>query len=379
MKISPDGTKIVYNDNGSTVVMGFNPLTGAIDPTVSCSYPINSYGVEFSEDGSVLYMSAFLAGGVYAADMSTLGGSCTNKSISGIATPYSLMRGPDGNIYLANQTGTLHAIQAGVAGNYATTTLTSNYITWGGTGCTTGFGVYRGLDYHAPQPCDTFTVTINPTDNPLVVCAPVSELLTVTNTDATLTYNYKWYQGGSEIGGATNLTYTATATDTFVVEVGTSNSVLPVCKKYDTVVIQIPTPNTLSDVELCSPSSFTLDVGNSTGTDTYQWYLDGVAIGSATSQTLTVNSAGVYSVDVTTSCGTNTVSSTVTLNASAVTVTNDTICVFSANADLFASGSGGPFEWYDDSLETTLLFTGTNYTPNVSGAVTYWVKDVSTS
>lgn len=96
----------------------------------------------------------------------------------------------------------------------------------------------------------------------------------------------------------------------------------------------------------------------------------------ATTQTIQVTAAGVYTVEVTAQCG-STVSSPVTISATTInapSTTNDTVCV-SGSATLTAVGTG-TINWYDAATGGTLLYTGNTFnTPVITTTTNYYADN----
>ncbi len=113
--------------------------------------------------------------------------------------------------------------------------------------------------------------------NDTTICGPVSVLLDATSVGCT----YLWSTG------ATTPTITATSTNTYWVIIDNG-----VCSATDTMdITAFAAPDVGSDTVVCTGTTLLLDAGNPGST--YLW-----STGS-TSQTITVNSTGLYWVDVT--------------------------------------------------------------------------------
>lgn len=142
------------------------------------------------------------------------------------------------------------------------------------------------------------------------------------------------------------------------------------CLRADSIVISDDYAVSLPDpVELCSPASDTLDAGHSGTGVTYEWsYDDGsgyVVIGNQ--QTQFINQVGEYKVtviDPTSTCGTVTDSSSVTIKSGAPNPSNIYFCNSGADTTVTLSVSGtGPFDWYaNDSTTTSLASNTSTYT-----------------
>lgn len=149
------------------------------------------------------------------------------------------------------------------------------------------------------------------------------------------------------------------------------------CKSpSDTVIFKInpvPVVNLGADVTQCG-GTVTLNAGNPGAN--YLWST------SATTQSIIVSVSGTYSVLVTNSGGcTMTDTTNVTINpipAAPVSVPQyDSICFGDPNPTFNAAGTN--VEWWSNPTLTTLVFSGTAFTPTVTaaGSYTYYVTQSS--
>src|SRR5690606_27654521 len=106
IKISPDGTKLAVSWTGdASEVFDFDMDTGTVgDQTVYLEPPGMPYGIEFSPDGNILYVSSY--GGVLQYDLLAGSSEEVENSIvrlywSGHEAFSSLQLGPDCKIYVA--------------------------------------------------------------------------------------------------------------------------------------------------------------------------------------------------------------------------------------------------------------------------------------
>ncbi|WP_281166478.1 glycosyl hydrolase, partial [Cytophaga aurantiaca] len=128
--------------------------------------------------------------------------------------------------------------------------------------------------------------------------------------------SYKWMLGGSAINGATNATYTATATGSYTVEVTNTNNCKATSAATTVAVNALPTATITAGgaTTFCQGGNVVLT--SSTGTS-YKWMLGGTAISGATSATYTATSTGSYTVEVTNAntCKATSAATTVAVNA----------------------------------------------------------------
>jgi len=145
----------------------------------------------------------------------------------------------------------------------------------------------------------------------LTRCVGTNATFTVTATGAGLTY--QWRKGGVDITGATNASYTINniattdAGNYTVVVTGTcgtaTSNVASLTVNTPPAITGQPVP-----VTSCEGTTVTFTVTVTGAGLTYQWQKNGLNIGGATNQTLTLNnitisSAGNYSVVITGTCG----------------------------------------------------------------------------
>ncbi len=219
------------------------------------------------------------------------------------------------------------------------------------------------------------TVTVNPT--PSAVITPQSALSFCTGgsviLDATtgVGYTYQWYLNGVAIAGATNSAYTAIASGNYSVDItdngctGSSIAVTVTINPAPTATITAAGATTF-----CVGSSVLINASTGAGYF-YQWYLNGVAIGGATSSNYTATTAGSYTVDI--SLGTCVSSSNaivITVNplpTAAVTPAGPTSFCAGGNVILDATtGAGYSYQWNLNGAAIAGA-TGTSYTATSSG------------
>lgn len=137
--------------------------------------------------------------------------------------------------------------------------------------------------------------TITPAGS-LNICQGSTVLLNA-NTGAGL--NYQWQENGNNIAGATTASYTANHNSAYTVIVTDSNA----CKSTATAqsVTLIPFPSAAITVTgattICQGSTVAFTGTSGTGLS-YQWLLNGTAIGGATNQAYTATQGGDYRVAI---------------------------------------------------------------------------------
>lgn len=131
---------------------------------------------------------------------------------------------------------------------------------------------------------------------------------------------------------------------------------------------QVPTITSNNSHNLCEATDITL---TATGGSSYLWS------NGETTQSITVNTAGSYTCEVTNYCGTNTSEPFVVnqIVTAPPTVEGDTVCV-NGVMTLTAQGTG-TVTWYDD--DGLLVGTGNTYeTPLLSQTTTYYAMNTDT-
>ena len=185
-------------------------------------------------------------------------------------------------------------------------------------------------------------------------------------------YSYQWQKNGVDISNATGTTYAATSSGSYSCKVSAScgttiSNAIPVSiGSFSASVLPAGT------VTICTGASVVLSASTGTGF-TYQWKNNGVDINGATSPTLTVNTAGSYSVYMTSPCG-NATSNVVTVNSATVSAVispsgTATIC---AGQVFHLSVTSNPiytYQWYRNNVA---INGAVNPSCNVTSAGTYY-------
>jgi mannan endo-1,4-beta-mannosidase len=112
--------------------------------------------------------------------------------------------------------------------------------------------------------------------------------------------SYKWMLGGTAISGATNATYTANMTGSYMVEVTNTSTCKATSVATMVAVNALPTATITAagSVTFCAGGSVTLNANIGTGY-IYQWLKDGSNISGENNVSYSANDAGTYSVKVT--------------------------------------------------------------------------------
>ena len=144
----------------------------------------------------------------------------------------------------------------------------------------------------------TIAITVNPKplntvarSGPLEFCFGDSVILSASNVAG---YTYQWMNATGPVAGATNDSLIVKNADQYRVGIVNSYGCTDTSLRFNTSVVTVGTPAvTYTGGVLSSTSTFT----------TYQWYLNGTAIPSATNQTYTPTVNGDYTLVVTNATG----------------------------------------------------------------------------
>ncbi len=190
------------------------------------------------------------------------------------------------------------------------------------------------------------------TNDQTTICA-MNGTVTMTVDDSIPGYSYQWQKDGVSISGATGTNYTATSTGNYTCVISascgttTSNNIAVSIGTFAASVTPAGT------VYICSGAGLELSASTGTGF-TYQWKLNGIDIQGANSPTLTVNTAGNYSVYMTSPCG-NALSNTVTVNSATVVASitpagTSTICAAQYVQFNTPSDPAYTYQWYRNNV-----------------------------
>lgn len=233
-------------------------------------------------------------------------------------------------------------------------------------------GVYKIIIYND---CDSIvsnsSITITSIDAPIAPSINTSGPTTFCNggnvelsVTAQTGVTYQWKNGNANVGTNTN-TYTATAAGVYTVVL--SNSCGNVTSVNSITVALSGTSPTAPIISanattICAGSSANLSVPNQNGVN-YQWKLDGNNIGANTN-TLVATNAGIYTIEVSNSCGTVLSSNSISLlvnnppNEPTITANGATTFCQGQSVDLsIIMQSGVTYQW---TLNGNTIGTNTN-------------------
>jgi len=360
LKFSPDGCKIALAmaDEATVELFNFNNQTGVLSSAVSINdfdYK-DCYGVEFSPDGSKLYIGTELTRNIYQFDMkqTTLPAIVASRvlighvnSTAGIA---AFQLGPYGKIYVARTNNRW----LGVINNPNAPGILSNFVA---DGVSLGFNANEGFGNAMNKsgnglPCFSQQYFYDP--KPVItgrdtVCINSANVQYKISGSSCASLNNSWSLIGKGTLVSANDTMAvvnfsgAEGIDTLVVE---RNSACGIT--VDTLFIRIRDVKLdIADTIKCTTNPVVLDAG--AGFITYEWQ------DHSTAQTFSAPGAGKYWVSVTTREGCS-ITDTVRVKnhtAPAVSLGPDIARCPGAITVLDAGVGYTGYEWQDHSTEQT--------------------------
>jgi hypothetical protein len=184
--------------------------------------------------------------------------------------------------------------------------------------------------------------------------------------------SYQWKQNGTNITGAVNASYPATASGTYTVVV-TNGSGCATTSAQLTVTIN---PRPLSSISYTTPVTFceggavVLTAISGTGV-TYQWNNNAVQLTGETANYYIANTTGSYAVTTTNSFGCSTTSTPIL-----VVVNPLPLPVITRTGTLLSTGSYDIYQWYFNSLPIAGA-NGQSYNVTKNGGYAVRVTDVN--
>jgi gliding motility-associated-like protein len=295
LKFSPNGSRACITNitNGTVELLNFNKTTGQFSNLINLSVT-NPFGVEFSPDGTKLYVSTRNATQIFQFNLSAGNAAAINASRVQIGTlpananpTYleALLRGQDGRIYVSHKK---------YEENFLSVISNPNSI-----GTASNF-VYKAIDLGSKKtvtslpniPVNLFTPSSN-----IPVTFTYSDTCAGTSTQFAHTAGNNvpvvWNFGNPASGSANTSTlpnpqhtyHTAGTYQVLLIILRTCGN--DTIKKTITILPRPTKPFSSSDTVICG-NSFTLNAKNAGAS--YQWSTGQV------SQTINVTTAGLYSV-----------------------------------------------------------------------------------
>lgn len=367
LKASSDGSKLVQAIYliGQIDVLNFNTATGIVTLDFTFTSPFTDmgcYGVEFSPDGTRLYIAEVGSNyNIYQYNMSLGNAASIIASETAIGTTSStygvgaIQIAPDGKIYLARmQDGALDCINnpniLGVGCDFV-----DNAISLAGRTSTFGLPNFIQSFFSPPS-----IIAIN-------TCIGDTTIFTLSNTTAidSVLWNFDDPNTGI-LNFSTQFapSHVFSSVGTYNVSVISFAGSLTDTASVPITILDVPVIDIGNDTSFCNFTTMLLDPG--AGFTSYLWQ------NASSNQTFNASSFGTYFVTVENSCGTTT--DTIHITAApipTVTVNSATICLGQI-ATLTASGAL-TYSWNNGSNANPLLVspdTITTYTvigTNASG------------
>ena len=219
------------------------------------------------------------------------------------------------------------------------------------------------------------------TPSSTAACVGSTVTLTVNAPVAGTTYSWTPVSGTGGTGNSFSITIPLGAPNPFTIDVtATASGCTGTAGTTSITVNQPPAPaiSSVTNGQVCAGSNITLNATPNGPNYSYQWGNSGGPLAGATSNTLSVGTAGTYSVLVTdnnTSCsgftsanGTVTVNTLPVIDTTGVTVTQSS-CVTATGSVTNVSISGNPsftYTWTSGSATGTAVGSGTGTNPTLS-------------
>jgi hypothetical protein len=215
-------------------------------------------------------------------------------------------------------------------------------------------------------------------------CTGGSVVLNATPTGSNFTY--QWQQNSSNISGATNASYTATASGNYTVLMTNTTTACSATSAATTVTVGPPPTAAITPsgtVNICQNSTTSLSAGSGTGL-TYQWSQGGTPIPNATNATYIASAAGSYTVAVSSGPGCTSTSAATTVNTISLptaTITPSGNVAICQNSNILLNantGSGLTYQWLQGGGNISGA-TNASYTATAAGSYTVKVTNTSTT
>ncbi len=290
------------------------------------------------------------------------------------ASTTTLSSGPSGGVWSSSELGIATVSTDGVVTGLGEGTVTIFYTVTNAFGCTNSAS-------------DVVTVNalpmtgISPSGTIVICPGSTTTLSALTGTG----YTYQWNIGSSEIVGATNSTFVANAAGNYNVSVtnsnGCSSTSSDVFVSVSTSAVLVPAvsisaiPATV--VCISTPVTYNANPVHGGTSPTYQWYVNGTAVGTGATYNYTPNDADVVKCVLTSSdaCAEpDTAAAAVTMlvtgpvhpSVSVTAYPNDTVCAGNLATFTAIPMFGGTTPTYIWNLNGTNVATGPayNFVPN---------------
>lgn len=376
-------SQVVSSQTGPSVgISGPQNLCPSGQITLTATAGLNGYQWQLNGSnisGQTSNTLNVTAPGSYTVVVSNVAG-CTavslNYNVGLSSTPLPSISGPTSvcsgsNITLNGSGGTGYQWQLN-GSNLAGQTAATLQVTGGGT-YTVVVSNAAGCTATASQ-----VVTQGTTPTPNITPPTTTTLcpggsLNLNATGGVPGNTYQWQLNGSNIGGAAGSTYNAVAAGNYTVVI-TNGTCSATSAPLNIGTGNAPTPSINGPTSICSGSSLNL---NASGGTSYQWQLNGSNIPNETNTTLSVNTAGNYSVIVSNASG-----CTATASQNIVAATPPTASITGPNgfcnggSITLSAANGTTYQW---QLNGSNIPNATNATLLVNTAGNYSVIVTNTA
>ncbi|MBU3658702.1 MAG: T9SS type B sorting domain-containing protein [Flavobacteriales bacterium] len=220
--------------------------------------------------------------------------------------------------------------------------------------------------------CTSTSVVFVLTSLTPTISSPGGNTTLCTNTSIVLTASagtsYQWQVNGTNIFGATNQTYTATAAGTYSVTV--TNGTCTATSANFVITMFTPVISSTNNVTtICPGTTLPLTVTNGTS---YQWLFNGAPIANATSSTYSATQAGLYTVQVGNgTCVSTTAAFIITVFTPTLSSANNVNTICPGASIVLTASTGASYQW---QLNGTAIAGATNQTYSATQAGTYSVS-----
>lgn len=361
MKASPDGKKIALNIRkiSSLELFDFDKETGIIDnPLTFPSYSGLLYGIEFSPDNLILYVSQYNDGAhIFQFDLSSNDFETiinSKKTIGSVSNQHlgALQLAPDNKIYVSKHDNLIGDSYLGVINSPNKLDLNCNFVEDGfyleGKKCIWGLPNFIQSYFDAD-------FTYNPD------CYGDSTWFDLQYSDAIDSSRWDF---GDPLSGSDNISYANnpfhifSSSGTFLVKVIIFGGDSEIILEKNVIILPTPYVDLGEDITLCSQTSILLNANN--GFNSYLWQDD------SSDSVFLVSQPGDYWVRVENKCGF--ASDTIHIEFSEsfdINLGNDTSFCYGQSIILSPGSNYYSYYWQDGSNDTSII-------ANLSGY--YWVQ-----
>jgi gliding motility-associated-like protein len=350
--IGSTGAAVTLAVNSETICSGNSTVLTASTTSTGGTYSWTPGGqttqtISVNPSSQTTYTVSYSVGGCSATAVSTVAINSSPTASMNASSPSLCSSGQTATLTLSGSSGTYSW------SNGATTSTTS----------VNAPGIYTATVSTAGCGNAVASVTITTLPNPTVsitaggptqICSGGSVILTASSSDP----NYSWSNGST--------TQTVSVNTATTIVVTTTNSCGTAQATETITVTPLPTvtvsPNAVS---LCSGQSATVQATANTAV-TYTWST------GVNTNTVSLNAAGIYTVDVSNTCGV--ASATVDVSLSTVpsltaTASQTAICSSGQTSILTLNGSAGTYSWSNGATTSTTSVNAPGiYTATVSTA-----------